>query len=67
MAIINPELKISTRVKLKDGCEAVISDDAINQPFRMIDVGKVCLLKISMSEIDFFYILGNGWCRCRWQ
>ncbi len=63
----NPSLTISTRIKLRNGSEAVISDNNINQPFRMIDVGRAKLLKIQLSEIDSFYSLGNGWIKCEWH
>lgn len=57
----NPSLKECTRVKLKDGREAVISDDKVSQKFRMMDVGTIKLQKIDTYEIDSFYALGTGW------
>jgi hypothetical protein len=68
MAIfINPELKVCTRVKLRNGCEAVISDDVRNASFRMVDIGQSKLAKISIAEIEAFYSLGLGWFKCNWQ
>jgi hypothetical protein len=64
---INPELKVCTRVKLRSGCEAVISDDLRNSAFRMVDLGQSRLAKISNSEIESFYSLGLGWFKCNWQ